>query len=214
MSSSDNYGLLYQQICAGHDGIADFRAKLLALLPIASGSALLVVLKGGFGTSEGHWMAIGLFGALIAFGLFLYELRGIHYCNSLIVAAQKLEAELRGEECPAITAYCCRPDAHPWLVSSTWAALVIYPTTIGSWIYIAAIGGKSSIPFMIALLFAAAALVFGYLVDRAQRKTRRDPLLIVRLEQDVQNLAQKKAEKAEQTLNAWAQNVIRKAASG
>ncbi len=39
-----SFQIVYGEICTAHHGIADFRAKLLALLPIASGAGLLAIL--------------------------------------------------------------------------------------------------------------------------------------------------------------------------
>ena len=41
----ENLRAVYEQICRGPDGIADFRAELLALLPIVSGAGLFPLLK-------------------------------------------------------------------------------------------------------------------------------------------------------------------------
>jgi len=35
---------LYEQVCNAHNGIADFRGKLLTLLPIASGAGIFLLL--------------------------------------------------------------------------------------------------------------------------------------------------------------------------
>ena len=37
--------IAYEEICKAHDGIAEFRAKLLTLLPIASGAGIFLLLK-------------------------------------------------------------------------------------------------------------------------------------------------------------------------
>jgi len=68
--------VLYEQICKSHAAIAEFRAKLLALIPLASGAGVFTVL-GKFTPGHGQQLLapIGLLG--FAFGLFVYELRGI-----------------------------------------------------------------------------------------------------------------------------------------
>lgn len=76
--------LAYTEVCKTHQGIADFRAKLLALLPLASGAGIFVIL--GSGTPKpgaADLAAIGLFGFAVTFGLFMYELRGIQHCHAL-----------------------------------------------------------------------------------------------------------------------------------
>ena len=65
--------LLYPEVCRSHAGIADFRARLLALLPLASGGGVFLLLKS---TDAGLTLtAAGVFGFVVTLGLFLYELR-------------------------------------------------------------------------------------------------------------------------------------------
>ena len=68
-------------------GITDFRAKLLALLPIASGAGIGFLFAQASGsvssTEAGLLIALGTFGVVITAGLFLYELRQIDHCKQL-----------------------------------------------------------------------------------------------------------------------------------
>lgn len=88
----------YSEVCKSHDAITDFRAKLLALLPLASGAGIgvLVTRKGGdvSPTEAGLLLALGLFGAVVTAGLFLYELRQIDLCKQLRNHAAWIENEL------------------------------------------------------------------------------------------------------------------------
>src|SRR5918992_1867190 len=87
--------LAYTETCKSHQGIADFRAKLLALLPIASGAGIFLILSETSprpGAAE--LAAIGLFGFAATFGLFMYELRGIQHCHELRRQAGQLESAL------------------------------------------------------------------------------------------------------------------------
>jgi hypothetical protein len=87
----------YQEVCRSHAGITDFRAKLLALLPIASGTGIgLLVIQGDGAlstTDAGLLIALGIFGALVTTGLFLYELRQIDVCKQLRNHAAWIEKE-------------------------------------------------------------------------------------------------------------------------
>ena len=66
--------LAYEQTCGSHGAITDFRAKLLALLPIASGTAgIFLLLNGDQLPRPGLLQAIGLFGCAITLGLFIYS---------------------------------------------------------------------------------------------------------------------------------------------
>jgi hypothetical protein len=76
----------YGEVCRSHEEITDFRAKLLALLPIASGTGigLLVIHADGKGDIPA-WLLVplGLFGALVTVGLFFFEFRQMDQCRQL-----------------------------------------------------------------------------------------------------------------------------------
>jgi hypothetical protein len=78
----------YGEICKSHAGITDFRAKLLSLLPIASGAGLILV---GKNMDRPLLTPIGLYGVAVTLGLFWYELRGIQTCKGLREQATQLE---------------------------------------------------------------------------------------------------------------------------
>jgi hypothetical protein len=88
----------YQEVCKSHTGITDFRAKLLALLPIASGAGVgLLVVQGQAElstTQAGLLVALGIFGAVVTVGLFLYELRQVDICKQLRNHATWIEKQL------------------------------------------------------------------------------------------------------------------------
>ena len=73
--------LVYQEACKNHGAIADFRGKLLGLLPVASGSGVFILL--GTLNNQTVLAPIGLFGVAVTLGLFVYELRGIEDCTML-----------------------------------------------------------------------------------------------------------------------------------
>ena len=87
---------IYDEVCRRHDGIAEFRGKLLTLLPLASGGGIFLLLSKDAVAPAlvPHLLPIGVFGVLVTLGLFIYELRGIQECNALITAARKLEESL------------------------------------------------------------------------------------------------------------------------
>jgi hypothetical protein len=90
--------MAYQEVCRSHTAITDFRAKLLALLPVATGvgvGALVSSSNGRLaGIEPGVLIAVGVFGALVTFGLFLYEARQIDICKQLRNHGSWLENEL------------------------------------------------------------------------------------------------------------------------
>lgn len=88
----------YQELCKSHSAITDFRAKLLALLPIASGTGiglLVFQVKGELENIEALLLiGLGFFGALVTFALFFYELRQIDVCKQLRNHGSWLERKL------------------------------------------------------------------------------------------------------------------------
>jgi hypothetical protein len=89
---------MYQEVCRHHQSITDFRGKLLALVPIASGAFI------GLTTAKVHWaesgpllIAAGIVGALATFGLYLFEAWLSDTCRHLEHQASYLEKELQVE---------------------------------------------------------------------------------------------------------------------
>jgi hypothetical protein len=129
--------LLYQETCRQHTAIADFRAKLLALLPLASGIGALVLLAGDANTR--YFGAIGLYGVAITAGLFIYELRGIQLCIALRQQAASLETALG---VPAgLGQFRDRPRAPlGGFIGAEGASWVVYLAILTSWLYVAGLG--------------------------------------------------------------------------
>jgi hypothetical protein len=88
----------YGEVCKSHAGITDFRAKLLALLPITSGAGAGILLAQAAdhlsATKATALIVLGLFGLVVTFALFFYELRQIDTCKQLRNHAAWLEAQL------------------------------------------------------------------------------------------------------------------------
>jgi hypothetical protein len=86
----------YERACESYEAITEFRAKLLALLPLATGTGAFLLLdrqvtKPAVDQPLGP---IGLLGVVVTAGLFAYELRGMQRCARLEVQASKLEEGL------------------------------------------------------------------------------------------------------------------------
>ncbi len=129
--------LLYQETCRQHQGITDFRAKLLALLPLASGAGVLLLL--GRDADTRFLGAIGLYGLAVTAGLFLYELRAIQRCITLRDQAAALEQALG---VPAgLGQFRDRPRAAlGGFVGAEGASWVIYLAILAGWAYVAGLG--------------------------------------------------------------------------
>jgi hypothetical protein len=108
----------------------DISFKLLGLVPLFSGSGILVAVM----RSEYFWSpaiyAIGAFGALVTLGLFRWELRNIQTCVWLIARGAALE-EADDQKKPG--QFYQRPAA-PMGVGKTEAEKLIYGVTIFTWL--------------------------------------------------------------------------------
>src|SRR5688572_27151269 len=91
----DKLKAVYEQVCNAHNSIAEFRGKLLTLLPIASGAGIFLLLSKDLNPKVmPHLLAVGIFGAAVTVGLFVYELVGIHRCQTLRKKGDIIEKEL------------------------------------------------------------------------------------------------------------------------
>jgi uncharacterized protein (DUF58 family) len=129
--------LEYQTICDGYHRIADFRAKLLALLPLASGTGvgLLINAEPKSGGLSYLW-AIGLFGFLATLGLYFYEARGVDRCKKLIERGKELEADLKFRG----GLFRDRPDPRFGFIGSETAGYVIYGASALAWLLVFVVG--------------------------------------------------------------------------
>lgn len=159
----DDWKAVYEQVCDAHNGIAAFRAKLLALLPIASGAGIFLLLSKDLDDQVmPHLLAVGIFGATVTLGLFVYELVGIHRCQTLRKCGHALEERLLpGKHLGRFIPY---PEDTYLFVKVPVASLIIYPTVIGAWIYVASVGLGSgpfdSEPIILALRTSGLVALF------------------------------------------------------
>jgi hypothetical protein len=163
--------ILYEELCKSHDSIAEFRAKLLALLPLASGTGLFAIIKIDDVQKPEHLLAIGIFGGLVAMALYLYEIRGIQHCTVFTIRARAIESQLIGNSFEGAFSPIRKPKLP--LATNTFAAAVIYPATISVWAYVAFCGidprlgfEPLRVPFSLGLFFLV--MVAGYWVSKAE----------------------------------------------
>ena len=95
---NENLKTAYAAVLKTHDAIADFRSKLLALLPFATGAGIFFLIKDMPDTITIHLVVIGLSGILVTIGLFFYELKNIQKCRTLIGTGKLLERKLLGKD--------------------------------------------------------------------------------------------------------------------
>jgi hypothetical protein len=181
MSAEDatNRRTLYERVCTQHDGIAEFRGKLLSMLPIASGAGIFFLFdnSGIPQTLRPHLVAIGVFGLAVTTGLFLYELRGIQKCNALIQSARLLEQALSPE---IAGAFRSRPPA-TWGVGAETAALIVYPAVAGAWAYLGSLTYNSQRNATTVLIAVSAVVVYAFLGHKVLRKDRDGQQLLERI---------------------------------
>jgi hypothetical protein len=148
---------IHAEVCSNHQSIADFRAKLLALLPTVSGAAIFVLLARSH-VDESQLAAIGLFGFAVTFGLFMYDLRGIQDCVELRRRASLIEEHLGLDE---------KHDSpfHDWpdprvgaLADEVGAGWIVYTAVLASWLYL--VGRGLGIPDWVL----GIALIGAYLI--------------------------------------------------
>jgi Na+/H+ antiporter NhaD/arsenite permease-like protein len=127
----------YEQLCSSYRAIDDFRAKLLALLPLATGGGIFLLVgdKKTAVAIEPYLPAIGLFGFVVTLGLFFFELHGIWKCAHLIRAGTELEENLCIEEKEG--QFIGRPLGIFGFINEPFAAGIIYPAVLAAWIFLA-----------------------------------------------------------------------------
>lgn len=126
----------YTQICQDIRFTDDISFKLLGLVPFLSGSGIItVLLKREMLWSEAIYV-ISLFGALLIFFLFRWELRNIQVCKWLIERAAEIEKnDLKNENDKA---HFYRRSVAPLLLRTSFgkteAEKWIYSITIFAWL--------------------------------------------------------------------------------
>lgn len=140
MASPEHELRVYDQLCQSYRAIDDFRAKLLGLLPLATGAGIWTFLDKFEEVQpispEGKSILIAsaVFGALITLGLFAYEIYGIKKCGALITAGrltENLALQIENGQ------FKSRPQSVAHIVNEPFAAGIVYPAVLAAWCYIA-----------------------------------------------------------------------------
>jgi hypothetical protein len=144
----------YAEVCNSYHAIDDFRSKLLALLPLASGTGIFLLLDGGGAAATGalspYLSATGAFGLAASLGLYAYELRGIQRCISLIKIGADLEDAMN-----VAGQFTLRPGPVNGIIGTRTASFFVYAAVIAAWTFIATAG-----PLGPNVSYAIAAAVF------------------------------------------------------
>lgn len=150
---ANNLRAAYQELCTSYRAIDDFRAKLLGFLPLVSGVGVFLLLNDAFTNQTASNFArqflgpMGIFGFVVALGLFFYELHGIRKCDHLIRIGKQIE-DLLGIE----GQFTNRPDAVARHINEPFTARVIYPTVLAAWTFLASVFTLHQAALVIAIL--------------------------------------------------------------
>src|SRR5215813_3942828 len=137
--AKDNLLPAYQAVCNRHQQIDDFRGKLLALLPIASGAAGLLLLSKS-DTWDKYLAPIGIYGFTATLGLFIYELYGISNCKHIMDQAGTLEDRL-GIPKGMGQFRDRKKDPLHLLIAAEMASWMVYISVLAGWLYVAGAHG-------------------------------------------------------------------------
>jgi hypothetical protein len=129
----ENMRLAYTELCKSYQAIADFRAKLLGFLPLASGAGFFALLGNGKDPVPYYAWVAGLFGFAITLGLFFHELRGLQRSAVLERTGRELEAALGLSDGQFTTKVVGRLHG---FVDARGAAWLIYSSVLAGWAYI------------------------------------------------------------------------------
>lgn len=165
-ASQDQHKAVYQEICVSYRAIDDFRAKLLGFLPLVSGVGAGVLLGKEPGDPKPIWLPVGLFGLVVASGLYAYELYGIKKCTHLIEAGKAIEGEWQ-----VCGQFATRPPAILRLVDEPFAAALVYPAVIAGWLYLT-LANTSEFAAAIAAVALFAGLFLIYVVTHVVKYWR------------------------------------------
>lgn len=163
---SKNLSTAYQQLCISYHAIDDFRAKLLGLLPLTTGTGILFLVtdKGKIDFAQPFLGPIALFGFMITLSLFFYELHGIKKCAYLIDAGRQMECDMKihGQ-------FLSRPHEVAGFIDEPFTASLIYPAVLAAWTYLGLfftfvpvpqIGSPSPLGKTLAVLVIAGVVFF------------------------------------------------------
>jgi hypothetical protein len=160
--------MLYERVCESYHAVDDFRMKLLGLLPVATGTAVFLLLSGkadllgsGDHASTGTataLFAIGAFGLLFTIGLFAYELFGVKKCHYLIAASARLERTFAAEAVNGSRGqFLSRPRELAGFINEPFASAIIYPASMAAWVFL----GLAAISETAAATSAIAVVILG-----------------------------------------------------
>jgi hypothetical protein len=164
--------VVYAQVGDNYRAIDDLRLRLLALLPLATGTGLLVLL-GGHSVAAAIGVPVGVFGMVATISLYFYELHGVEKCAHFIDRGAKLEEDL---DVPG--SFTNRPHHIFGVVSELLPSALIYPASFAGWLFLAlyhvgpAVRSLATITVLVA--GAAASMVTIAVMEKTRPRRRAD----------------------------------------
>jgi hypothetical protein len=142
MADWDNLKLDYEQTSLQFRSLVDIRFKVLAATPTLAGLAFATVVSADKKISTG----VGLLGALVTFGLILYELRNTQLYDAAMQRMRSLEGKLQFPRTRTTAAdsggvHRERPGRdYKFLgilpIVHDWALGIVYGSSFGAWIFV------------------------------------------------------------------------------
>jgi len=190
---AEQVNILYGELCKSYHAIDDMRLKLLKLLPLVTGTSVVLLLKsGGDKKLDATYLSpIGIFGFLVTLGLFFYEFHGIKKCGQLIRRGALLERKLRiaGQfrqlRYDAWSTRQAKQTKNSWWPDDWGPAMgasVIYSAAVSVWVGVAIFSLRwvpTAVAFFVFFLIFSLATVSQChdRKDRMPRKTKREQRL-------------------------------------
>lgn len=155
---------IYSEVRAGIRDTDSISFKLLGLVPLVSGTALISLVLQTEALPPGLLVLLALFASTVTLGLFRWELRNIQTCTWFIKYADALEAHALGVN--GIRELFRPLPKPPQRIGKTEAEKLIYAATIVAWLATPiGVGAVTQGSYRNGYFLAAGALLAGTLVS-------------------------------------------------
>jgi len=157
---------VYAQVGENYRQIDDLRLRLLALLPLATGTGLLVLL-GGHSVSAAVDVPAGVFGMTATLSLYFYELHGVEKCAHYIYRGARLENDLG-----VPGSFTNRPHHIFGVVSELLPSALIYPASFAGWLFLALYQAGPVVRSVVTVTVLVAGAALSMKMIDVMEKTR------------------------------------------
>jgi hypothetical protein len=130
----------YSEICSSVRAADGIRLKLLGLVPLVSGAVIFLLLAPG---TQPNWslrmVFIALFGAVVAFAIYRWEVRNLRLYGWLVARGAELERVELGLDRGQFHNREPAPKLFGWRMGRAEAEHLLYWATIGAWLLLAVV---------------------------------------------------------------------------